>query len=59
NELLTQAWQRRADQGIRLLGLQLGFKTQRDEQLSLPFEMALTPPNNSNELSKSAACLPS
>ena len=58
NELLAQAWQRRAAQGIRLLGLQLGFKTQCEEQLSLPFEMALTPPNNSNELSKSAACLP-
>lgn len=35
--LLQEAWQRRSDQGVRLIGLQVGFKTNALQQLSLPF----------------------
>ncbi|GHG64042.1 DNA polymerase IV [Alishewanella longhuensis] len=36
-QLLEQAWQRRQDKAVRLIGIQLGFKTFCEEQLSLPF----------------------
>lgn len=36
-QLLEQAWQRRQDKSIRLIGVQLGFKTYCEEQLVLPF----------------------
>lgn len=36
-QLLEQAWQRRQDKTIRLIGIQLGFKTYCEEQLVLPF----------------------
>jgi DNA polymerase IV len=36
--LLDQAWQRRQQQGVRLVGLQLGFNTPNPGQLCLPFE---------------------
>ena len=35
--LLDEAWQRRSQQGVRLIGLQIGFKTNTLQQLSLPF----------------------
>jgi DNA polymerase IV len=35
--LLDEAWQRRQQQGVRLIGLQIGFKTDALRQLSLPF----------------------
>jgi len=35
--LLTEAWQRRQQQGVRLIGLQIGFKTDALQQLALPF----------------------
>ncbi|KKO44162.1 DNA polymerase IV [Arsukibacterium ikkense] len=35
--LLQQAWQRRQQQGVRLVGLQLGFNSPNPGQLSLPF----------------------
>ena len=35
--LLQQAWQRRQQQGVRLVGLQLGFSTPNPGQLCLPF----------------------
>lgn len=35
--LLDEAWQRRSEQGVRLIGLQIGFKTNALQQLSLPF----------------------
>lgn len=36
--LLDQAWQRRQQQGVRLVGLQLGFTTPNPGQLCLPFD---------------------
>lgn len=36
--LLQQAWQRRQRQGVRLVGLQLGFNPPNPGQLCLPFE---------------------
>lgn len=36
-QLLEQAWQRRQDKGVRLIGMQLGFKSLSEEQLCLPF----------------------
>lgn len=36
-QLLEQAWQRRQDKGVRLIGMQLGFKSPCEEQLCLPF----------------------
>ncbi|MDX1678573.1 DNA polymerase IV, partial [Arsukibacterium sp.] len=36
--LLDQAWQRRQQQGVRLVGLQLGFNSPHPGQLCLPFE---------------------
>ena len=36
-QLLEQAWQRRQDKTVRLIGIQLGFKPLCEEQLSLPF----------------------
>lgn len=35
--LLDEAWQRRQQQGVRLIGLQIGFKTAALQQLTLPF----------------------
>jgi DNA polymerase IV len=35
--LLNEAWQRRQQQGVRLIGVQIGFKTTALHQLSLPF----------------------
>ena len=35
--LLDEAWQRRQQQGVRLIGLQIGFKTSALQQLALPF----------------------
>ncbi len=35
--LLEEAWQRRSQQGVRLVGLQIGFKTDALQQLPLPF----------------------
>lgn len=35
--LLDEAWQRRQQQGVRLIGLQVGFKTAALQQLTLPF----------------------
>ncbi|MDX1390747.1 MAG: DNA polymerase IV [Rheinheimera sp.] len=35
--LLDEAWQRRQQQGVRLIGLQVGFKTDALQQLALPF----------------------
>ncbi|MGP9802288.1 DNA polymerase IV [Rheinheimera sp. NSM] len=35
--LLDEAWQRRQQQGVRLIGLQIGFKTDALQQLALPF----------------------
>ncbi|MBZ9612006.1 DNA polymerase IV [Rheinheimera maricola] len=35
--LLDEAWQRREQQGVRLIGLQIGFKTSALQQLALPF----------------------
>ncbi|MBU1308461.1 MAG: DNA polymerase IV [Gammaproteobacteria bacterium] len=35
--LLDEAWQRRSEQGVRLIGLQIGLKTNALQQLSLPF----------------------
>ena len=35
--LLDEAWQRRQQQGVRLIGLQIGFKTAALQQLPLPF----------------------
>ena len=36
-QLLEQAWLRRQDKAVRLIGVQLGFKALCEEQLSLPF----------------------
>lgn len=36
-KLLEQAWQRRQNKAVRLIGVQLGFKTHCNEQLNLPF----------------------
>ncbi len=36
-QLLNQAWQRRQQQGVRLIGIQAGLKQQCEEQLVLPF----------------------
>ncbi|MBV2128045.1 DNA polymerase IV [Arsukibacterium indicum] len=38
--LLHQAWQRRQQQGVRLVGLHLGFSSPNPGQLCLPFEVA-------------------
>ncbi|GAA0554592.1 DNA polymerase IV [Rheinheimera aquimaris] len=35
--LLDEAWQRRQQQGVRLIGLHIGFKTEHLQQLTLPF----------------------
>ncbi len=35
--LLDEAWQRRQQHGVRLIGLQIGFKTDALQQLPLPF----------------------
>jgi DNA polymerase IV len=35
--LLDEAWQRRQQQGVRLIGLQIGFKTDALQQMALPF----------------------
>ncbi|GAB2932551.1 DNA polymerase IV [Rheinheimera gaetbuli] len=35
--LLDEAWQRRSEQGVRLIGLQIGFRTNALQQLLLPF----------------------
>ncbi|QBL08962.1 DNA polymerase IV [Rheinheimera sp. D18] len=35
--LLDEAWQRREQQGVRLVGLQIGFKTTTAQQLTLAF----------------------
>ncbi len=35
--LLDEAWQRRSEQGVRLIGVQIGFKTKALQQLTLPF----------------------
>jgi len=35
--LLDEAWQRRQQQGVRLIGLQIGFKTDALQQMTLPF----------------------
>ena len=35
--LLDEAWQRRSAQGVRLIGLHIGFKTNALQQLTLPF----------------------
>lgn len=35
--LLDEAWQRRQQQGVRLIGLQIGFQTNALQQLCLPF----------------------
>ncbi|WP_445766062.1 DNA polymerase IV [Rheinheimera sp.] len=35
--LLDEAWQRRQQQGVRLIGLQIGFKTAALHQMALPF----------------------
>lgn len=36
-QLLEQAWLRRQDKAVRLIGIQLGFKSACEEQLTLPF----------------------
>jgi len=36
-QLLEEAWQRRQQQGVRLIGLHIGFKTNTLLQLNLPF----------------------
>lgn len=35
--LLDEAWQRREQKGVRLIGIQIGFKTTALQQLALPF----------------------
>ncbi|MDP4944908.1 MAG: DNA polymerase IV [Alishewanella sp.] len=37
-QLLAQAWQRRQEHSVRLIGIQLGFKSACHEQLALPLE---------------------